>query len=100
MLSKAKSSEITDSATVLVQEAADTLIIFHGTACAKSNNDGTQNIILIKGRQILPSYVTNAAVFLNGWNHNFLNGDHHFAGNGVVIRGIAFGTDAEKNKIY
>lgn len=99
LLSKAKESEIIDSSTVLVKEAADTLIILHGSACAKSNNDGTQNIILIRGRQLLPSYVTNAAVFLNGWNHNFNNGDHQYAGNGVVIRSIAFGTDPERNKV-
>lgn len=99
LLNDAKVSEIIDSSTVLVREAADTLIIFHGTACAKSNNDGTQNIILIRGSQKLPGYVTNASVFLNGWNHNFLNGDHQFGGNGVVIRGIVLGTDSEKNKV-
>lgn len=99
LLSKAKVSEITDSSTVLVREAQDTLIIFHGTACAKSSKDGTEDIILIQGRQFLPSYVTKAAVFLNGWNHNYLGGDHHFAGNGLVIRNIFLGTDLNKNNL-
>lgn len=98
-LDKAEESEIIDSSTVLIREAADTLIIFHGTACAKSNKDGTQNIILMPGSQQLPNYVTNAAVFLNGWNHKYLVDDHEFAGNGVVIIDILLGIDQNKNKV-
>ncbi len=98
-LSGVKTSDLIDSSSFLIKEAKDTLIIFHGSACAKSNNNGTQDIILIKGRQVLPGYITNAAVFLNGWNHNFLNKDHHFAGNGVVISNIFLETDQDKDKV-
>lgn len=98
-LNKATPTEIIDSSSVLIKEAPDTLVIFHGFACAKSNTGGTQNIILIQGRQVLPSYITDAAVFLNGWNHNFLEDDHQFSGNGAAIVRITFGIDPDKNKV-
>lgn len=98
-LNNAKPTEITDSSSVMIKEAQDTLIIFHGTACAKSNTGGTQNIILMQGKQVLPPYVTDAAVFLNGWDHKYLDEDHHYAGNGVAIVRIELGIDADRNKV-
>lgn len=83
-------SEVKSSDRSLVFEEPGALVVYHGTACAESNRSGEERVPKI-GEQInLPSYVTNATVFLNGWNLNYVSGDHHIAGLGVVIDSITF----------
>ncbi len=97
-LAKAPIRELTDTSSTVVREAVDTLIIVHGTGCSKSDRDGTQDMILAHAGRELPPYVTDAAVFLNGWNHKYLSSDHHFAGAGIVIINISFDSSG-RNKL-
>jgi hypothetical protein len=83
-------SEIKSSDRSLVFEKPGVLVVYHGTACAESNRSGKEVVPKIGEQTDLPAYVTNATVFLNGWNLNFLSGDHHIAGLGVVIDSIKF----------
>ncbi|MEO7358343.1 MAG: CARDB domain-containing protein [Ignavibacteria bacterium] len=81
-------AEVTDSSSSTVVFAQDTIAVFHGSACARSSKDGTEDIIKIEGARDLPSFATNATVFLNGWKFEYLDKDHHVAGIGAVIRNI------------
>lgn len=78
-----KSTVVTNQSVVF--ESPGTLIVFHGSACAKSQKSGTQVVLKIEQSIALPAYVTNATVLLNGWEVEYLNGDHHVAGLGTLI---------------
>jgi hypothetical protein len=65
------------------------IVAFHGSGTAESKKSGQQDLIKIQQSVNLPSYVTNATVFLNGWRVQYLSGDHHVAGLGTIIRKIA-----------
>lgn len=79
---------ITDSSSSVITESPDTMIIIHGSACARSSKNGVEDIILIEGSRELPQFATNAAVFLNGWKFEYLDEDHHVGGIGTAIRNI------------
>lgn len=88
LLNETPIAEVTDSSSSIVVLSHDTLIVFHGSACARSSKDGTEDIIKIEGSRDLPSFATNAAVFLNGWRFEYLDKDHHVGGIGAVISNI------------
>ena len=69
----------------VVFEVPGTLIVFHGSACAQSKKSGTKDVLRIDQSIRLPAYATNATVFLNGWEVDYLNGDHHVTGLGTLI---------------
>lgn len=78
-----------DHSLVFEDEGKNTVIIYHGHACADSSESGTQHVLKVVESLPLPSYVTNATVFLNGWHLQFKSGDHNIAGLGTVIRNIS-----------
>ncbi|MEO6695283.1 MAG: CARDB domain-containing protein [Ignavibacteria bacterium] len=90
---------MSDSLSSTVISSQDSLIVYHGSACAKSNKDGTEDIIKIEGSKELPSFATNATVFLNGWNLEYLNSDHHVSGVGAVISKIKLEESVTRTKI-
>ncbi len=61
------------------------IIVIHGSRCGKSNKDGRENSLCFEDEVELPSYVTDATVFLNGWDLQYLKGDRPVAGLGAVI---------------
>ncbi len=85
---KEKLKELTDSLKTMVFEDPNTIIVFHGSGCAESKNNGTQDVIRVNGMQDIPVYATDAMVFLNGWHLKYLHDDHHVAGFGTAISNI------------
>jgi len=81
-------AEVTDSSSSTIITSQDTIIVFHGSACARSSKDGTEELIEIEGSRDLPLFATNAAVFLNGWRLEYLDKDHHVAGLSVAISNV------------
>jgi len=88
LLGETPFAELTDSSSSTVILSPDTMIVYHGTACGRSSKNGTEDIIKIEGIRELPSFVTNATVFLNGWRLEYLDKDHHIGGLGAAIRNI------------
>lgn len=72
----------------LMYELPNTFVIYHGSACAESNESGTEIVPKIEESLALPAYVTHATVYLNGWHLRYLDDDHHVAGLGVAIDSI------------
>ncbi|MEP2936172.1 MAG: hypothetical protein ABJM06_12810 [Gilvibacter sp.] len=100
----------TDEEINVQLEDPNKIIVYHGFACGQSDRSGTEDIIRLQGRlDVLPSYVNNATIILNGWNSNFLGTDHHIAafGSGIVninydereneLTWDAFGAMSDKN---
>ena len=56
-----------DPPTVVFEEQG-TIIVYHGFGCAKSNKSGKEDVLRVEQRLDIPSYATNATVFLNGWH--------------------------------
>lgn len=81
-------TKLTSSSQTKIFESANTLIAFHGVGCAESNRTGVENVVTVAQSIDLPAYVTNATVFLNGWDTQYLEGDHHVAGLGTLIDSI------------
>lgn len=75
----------------LVFEDQGTIIVYHGSGCSQSNKlnaSGTQDVIKVEQSLVIPKYATNATVFLNGWQLQYLNSDNHVAGLGTLLRHI------------
>jgi hypothetical protein len=72
----------------IVFEEPGTVIAYHGFACAESDKNGTEEVLQIEQSLTLPPYATNATVFLNGWELQYLRGDHHVRGLGTLIGNI------------
>lgn len=81
--------EPTASSQKVVFEQPGTLIVFHGSACAKSEKSGREDILKLQQTLELPTYATQATVFLNGWNLTYLSKDHEVAGLGTLIGKIS-----------
>lgn len=62
---------------VLLLEDEGRILIEDGFTCLESNEFGTENILSVEETFDLPDYVTDATVFLRGWNLRFLNDDNH-----------------------
>ena len=88
LLANGPANDVTSSSQSAVFENPGTIIVVHGTACAEATKSGTKGFIRVPGKQDLPDYATNAAVVLNGWHLQYLNGDHHVAGLGTAISNI------------
>src|SRR5689334_19474457 len=72
-------SQLTDSEQNVILEDPGTIIVFHGLGCAQSKRAGKQQVLRVEQRIDIPSYATNATVFLNGWRLQYLpdDDDHH-----------------------
>lgn len=79
---------VKSSSQTTVFESPGTLIAYHGSACAESNKSGIEDIVGVEQSITLPAYATKATVFLNGWDLNYLSGDHQVAGLGTAIINI------------
>lgn len=81
-------AEITDSGRTLIFEDEGNIIAFHGFGCAESNQSGEEDFLRIQESIDLPDYITAATVFLNGWDLQYLSGDHDIRGLGTGIARI------------
>lgn len=76
------------SARNVVLEDPGTVIAYHGSSCAESDQRGTEDVLKLEESLDIPRYASKAAVFLNGWRMNYLSSDHHVAGLGTMISNI------------
>ncbi len=81
-------TELTSSDRNVVFEEQGTIIVYHGFGCAESKKSGKEDVLRVEQSLDIPSYATNATVFLNGWHLQYLHKDHHVAGLGTLIRNI------------
>ena len=81
-------TELTSSDRTVVFEEPGTIIVYHGHGCAESKKSGTQDVLRVEQSLDIPSYATNATVFLNGWYLRYLHKDHKVAGLGTLIHNI------------
>ncbi|MDR4498522.1 MAG: hypothetical protein MRK02_11475 [Candidatus Scalindua sp.] len=81
-------AELTTEDRNVVFEEPETIIVYHGFGCAESNKSGIEDVLTVEQSLDIPSYATNATVFLNGWHLKYLHKDHHVAGIGTLIRNI------------
>jgi hypothetical protein len=56
-----------------------------GSSCEQSDRIGRENPVIIEGSVALPSHITDATVYLNGWSAKYLQGDHHIGSISVEI---------------
>jgi len=80
--------ELTSSDRNVVFEEQGTIIVYRGSGCAESNKSGTEDILKVEQSLELPSYATNATVFLNGWRVKYLSEDNHVGGLATTIGNI------------
>jgi len=88
LISDGPPTELTSEDRNVVFEEPGTIIVFHGHGCAESDKSGTEDVLRIEQSRDIPPYATNATIFLNGWNLQYLHKDHHVAGLGTLIRNI------------
>ncbi|TVM03591.1 MAG: hypothetical protein CV087_04580 [Candidatus Brocadia sp. WS118] len=81
-------TELTSEDRSVVFEEPGTIIVHHGFGCAESKKSETQDVLRVEQSLDIPSYATNATVFLNGWHLQYLHKDHKVAGIGTLIRNI------------
>ncbi len=88
LIGKPPLAELTSSERTVVFEQPGTIIVFHGSGCARSDKSGEEDILAVEETLELPPYATNATVILNGWRLQYLDGDHNVTGLGTVIKNI------------
>lgn len=81
-------TELTSEDRTVVFEEPGTIIVYHGFGCAESNKSGQEDVLRVEQSLDIPSYATNATIFLNGWHLKYLDIDHRVAGLGTLIRNI------------
>lgn len=96
LFSETPFAEIKDSTSEVVEYKTDSVYIVHGTACAQSSKNGTEDVLRLEGFRELPPELTGAMIVLNGWDTHYLGGDHHVGGLGVSIRNVRFEIIPEK----
>lgn len=74
---------------LVLMDPAQRFAVFHGSACAQSDEDGEENIIKVQQSLELPAFANKATVFLNGWKAKYLHKDHEILGVGALIGKIA-----------
>ena len=85
---------IGDTPVLVFNDPGQRFAIFHGSACAESNEDEQENIIKVQQNFILPTFANRATVFLNGWRLRYLSKDHEIEGLGTIIGKIALSSDS------
>lgn len=81
-------TELTSEGRTVVFEKEGTIIVYHGNGCAESNKAEQEDVIRVEQSLDIPSYATNATVFLNGWHLHYYHKDHPVAGLATLIRNI------------
>lgn len=89
VIANAPLKELTSSDRNVVFEEQGTIIVFRGFGCARSDKDGTEDVIKVEQSLNLPAYATNATVFLNGWRMQYRDKDHEVAGLATAIGNIS-----------
>jgi hypothetical protein len=78
-------SPVVDSGEQKVFEEPDNMVVYHGFACAESNDSDHQTVLRIEQSRAIPATMNRATVFLNGWRFKYLNGEHKILGLGTSI---------------
>ena len=76
---------IGDPPLLVIMDPTQRFAVFHGSACATSDEDGTENIIKVQESLELPAFANRATVILNGWKVKYLHKDHEVKGVGTLI---------------
>jgi hypothetical protein len=76
---------IGDPPTQVLLDPTQRFAVYHGSACAESDEDDTENIIKVQQTLELPAFANRATVFLNGWKVKYLHKDHEVEGVGTLI---------------
>lgn len=76
---------IGDPPAMVLMDPLQRFAVFHGSACAQSDEDGRENIIKVEQSLQLPAFANQATVFLNGWKVKYLHKDHEVQGVGSLI---------------
>jgi hypothetical protein len=61
-------------------EDPGSLVVTHGQGCAESDRSKEPTTLLVKQSEVIPGSLDHAAVFLSGWQFQYLEGDHKLAG--------------------
>jgi hypothetical protein len=71
--------EITSGDHIAFLEDPGVIIIEHNDeeVCGESNEDGKEDVVKLEESMSLPSYVTDATIFLNGWKLKYFDPEHH-----------------------
>ena len=77
-------SNLVDSGDVTAFEEPNAIVVYHGYGCAESREAERQKILVVEQSHALPAGMF-ATVFLNGWEFQYLNGDHNLLGLGTAI---------------
>ena len=94
-------SDLTDSPPPnVIFEDIGTIIALHGLGCAKSERAGKQQVLRVEQRIDIPSYASNATVFLNGWRLQYLpeDDDHHVFDLWTAIRDVRLDLEGQTLK--
>ncbi|MGH8578909.1 MAG: hypothetical protein ACREVK_01865 [Gammaproteobacteria bacterium] len=78
-------SPIDESEEQMVFEDPGNMVIFHGFACAVSNQPDKQKVLRVEQSRTLATALDRATVFLNGWRFEYLKADHKVLGLGMGI---------------
>ncbi|MEO8446423.1 MAG: CARDB domain-containing protein [bacterium] len=88
LFSETPISEITDSVNTQVLYSQDSIVVYDGSGCGKSDKPDTEDMVRLEGSKQFPLFVTDATIFLNGWQLDYLSSDHNVGGLGVAIKNI------------
>jgi len=72
----------------VVLERAGELQVVHCNQCAETNVSGTEPPIVLPGAFTLPDFASDATVFQNGWQLNYLGNAHKVTGVLAAIQNI------------
>ena len=81
-------SPLVDSSSFQVFDDPGSLVAFHGSGCAESDEPDRQKILRVTQSLQIPPAMDSAAIILRGWQFWYLEGDHELAGLGTAIGGI------------
>jgi hypothetical protein len=78
-----------------VYEEPGRIRVQHGYGCAQAGGTSEETFIgfRIQDQEVAPNVDDRGAVFMNGWDIQYLNGDHHVVGLGSVIFNISRAKD-------
>ena len=95
MLNKAPIIPLSEGDRWTVYEEPGRIRIQHGYGCAQAGETSEESLIgfRIQDEEVAPNVDDRGAIFLNGWDMQYLNGDHHVVGLGSVIFNISRAKD-------
>ena len=95
MLKQAPIIPLSEGDRWTVYEDPGTIRVQHGYGCAKVGGTSKDSFIgfRIQDEEAAPNLDDRGAIFLNGWDMEYLNSDHHVLGLGSVIFNISRAKD-------